>query len=104
MNEFLSEMRAYFTTKEVLEILNIDRDDLYSIMRPVRTKAGLKPPLFEPETKQKLVNNWMFSQKDVLKLTAYFQVHKKYKAAEREMIKAKKELKNPKLWREDLLK
>ena len=90
----LSDLRTYFSTKEVTTLLKITKYDLYTIMRPIRTKGEELPPLFKPESEQfkGITHSWVFSQKDVVRLSAYFKVFKEYKIVESKLSLAKKEL------------
>lgn len=81
------EGKAYFNTREVLSLLNITKNDLYTIMRPVRSKGKILPPVFTPESQNKLTTNWIFTHRDIMKLRRYFKALKEYQAAREDLRK-----------------
>lgn len=85
---------VFFSTKEVLKLLKIEKSDLYTILRPVRSKGELLPPIFKPEQSltQFHVNQLVFTQRDILKMSRYFKALKEYKEAREELKKANRKV------------
>lgn len=85
------EFRAYFTSKEVMSLLDINKSELQTVLRPVRSQGKLLPPIFIPESSlNKIVGNRIvFTQKDIVKLSRYFKALKEFKAAREALRKDK---------------
>jgi hypothetical protein len=85
--DILVDGNPWFSTRDVLKILNISKSDLYTIMRPVRSQGKILPPIFTPEVGVKLVSNWVFTSRDIEKMRRYFDALKEYKTARGELKK-----------------
>ncbi len=97
MNEPFPEDRQFFSTSEVLKILNIEHTDLYPLTRAGRSKGTYTTPIFQSECKalRKMGGKRCFTQKDINRLAAYFKVYRRYQAVTRELEIAKEALQAP---------
>ncbi len=87
---------SYFNTTELLNLFNkhskieVTKNDLNTVLRAVRSSSGKTlAPIFTPETKR-LAGNYIFTQRDYLKLIRYFRALKEYKAARGDLRKTGK--------------
>lgn len=74
---------ALFSTEETLRLLNIPISDLDSVMIPKLKKNGKSvPALFVSEHfSNREPGEWVFTQRDLIKLSRYFKALKEYRFA-----------------------